>query len=229
MTKTGMVLLGSVIGLVAFGSHAADIAGQWRTEFDSPVGLQKYLYTFESTDGRLTGKATADIGGRTRQSELKDIKLTGDAISFVELTSFQGNDLRIEYTGKLADNEMKLTRKVGDFGTEEIVVRRAQGSNVAASPTSPNSTNAAAGERPRRGPGGFGGPIVLGPDDKAAFDDPPAGVDKKRDDVPHGKLEMIEYESKTVGTTRKMQVYTPPDYSKDKKYPMLYLLHGIGG
>ena len=40
---------------------------------------------------------------------------------------------------------------------------------------------------------------------------------------------MIEYESKTVGTTRKMQVYTPPGYSKDKKYPVLYLLHGIGG
>ena len=229
MTKTGMVLLGSVIGLVAFGSQAADIAGQWRTEFDSPVGLQKYLYTFESADGRLTGKASGDIGGRSRQSELKDIKLTGDAISFIELTSFQGNDLRIEYTGKLADNEMKLTRKVGDFGTEEIVVKRAQGTDVAAPATSPNSTNAAAGERSRRGPGGFGGPIVLGPDDKAAFDDPPAGFNQKRDDIPHGKLEMVEYESKTVGTTRKMNVYTPPGYSKDQKYPVLYLLHGIGG
>ena len=40
---------------------------------------------------------------------------------------------------------------------------------------------------------------------------------------------MISYESKSVGTTRKMQVYTPPGYSKDKKYPVLYLLHGIGG
>ena len=40
---------------------------------------------------------------------------------------------------------------------------------------------------------------------------------------------MVEYDSKTVGTTRKMQVYTPPGYSKDRKYPVLYLLHGIGG
>ena len=47
--------------------------------------------------------------------------------------------------------------------------------------------------------------------------------------MPHGKLEMISYESKSVGTTRKMQVYTPPGYTKDKKYPVLYLLHGIGG
>jgi enterochelin esterase-like enzyme len=78
-------------------------------------------------------------------------------------------------------------------------------------------------------PGGFGGPIELGPDDKPAFDDPPAGFDVKRDNIPHGRLEMIEYESKTVGTRRKMQVYTPPGYSTTQKYPVLYLLHGIGG
>src|SRR5947208_793319 len=68
-----------------------------------------------------------------------------------------------------------------------------------------SATNGPGAERPRPGARGFGGPIVLGPDDKAAFDDPPAGFDKKREDIPHGKLEMIEYDSKTVGTTRKMQ------------------------
>jgi enterochelin esterase-like enzyme len=80
----------------------------------------------------------------------------------------------------------------------------------------------------RRGPSRFG-PIVLHADDKPAFPDPPRGFDRERTDVPHGRLEMISYKSKTVGTTRKMQVYTPPGYSKDKKYPVLYLLHGIGG
>jgi enterochelin esterase-like enzyme len=81
----------------------------------------------------------------------------------------------------------------------------------------------------RGGPGRFGGPIVLNPDDVPAVADPPAGFDKRREDVPRGKLEMISYESKSVGATRKMQVYTPPGYAKDKKYPVLYLLHGIGG
>ncbi len=86
--------------------------------------------------------------------------------------------------------------------------------------------------RPGRGPGrgpGMNRPIVLNPDDVPAFPDPPAGFDRRRDDVPHGKLEMISYDSKTVGTTRKMLVYTPPGYSKDTKYPVVYLLHGIGG
>lgn len=72
-------------------------------------------------------------------------------------------------------------------------------------------------------------PITLGPDDKPAFDEPPAGFTAKRENIPHGKVEMIEYDSKTVGVKRKMNVYTPPGYSTEKKYPVLYLLHGIGG
>jgi len=78
-------------------------------------------------------------------------------------------------------------------------------------------------------PRGFGGPIELGPDDKQIFEDPPKSIIDRNDGIEHGKLEMVEYESKTVGTTRKMNVYTPPGYSKDKQYPVLYLLHGIGG
>lgn len=78
-------------------------------------------------------------------------------------------------------------------------------------------------------PRGFGGPIALNADDVPAFPPPPAGFDVKREGIPHGHLEMIEYDSKTVGTKRKMQVYTPPGYTQDKKYAVLYLLHGIGG
>ncbi len=57
----------------------------------------------------------------------------------------------------------------------------------------------------------------------------PEGFDVKRDGIARGNLEMVEYDSKTVGIKRKAQVYTPPGYSNDKKYPVLYLLHGIGG
>jgi enterochelin esterase-like enzyme len=86
-----------------------------------------------------------------------------------------------------------------------------------------------ADNRRGRGRPGFGGPIELGPDDKPAFADPPTGFNAKRENIPHGELKMVEYDSKTVGTRRKMLVYTPPAYSADRKYPVLYLLHGIGG
>ena len=73
------------------------------------------------------------------------------------------------------------------------------------------------------------GPIVLGPDDKPAFPAAPEGYDKKREGIANGKFEIVEYDSMTVGNSRKTMIYTPPGYSKDEKYPVLYLLHGIGG
>jgi alpha-L-arabinofuranosidase len=60
-------------------------------------------------------------------------------------------------------------------------------------------------------------------------DGAPKGFDAVREGIERGKLERVEYDSKTVGVKRWMQVYTPPGYSKDKKYPVLFLLHGIGG
>jgi len=93
----------------------------------------------------------------------------------------------------------------------------------------PSREEPSRGARREGGRGGFGGPIELGPDDKPAFADPPAGFNARRENVPHGELTMVEYDSKTVGTRRKMLVYTPPGHSTDRKYPVLYLLHGIGG
>jgi enterochelin esterase-like enzyme len=43
-----------------------------------------------------------------------------------------------------------------------------------------------------------------------------------------GTVLPVEYESKTVGGTRRMLVYLPPDYPNDAPYPVLYLLHGGG-
>lgn len=57
----------------------------------------------------------------------------------------------------------------------------------------------------------------------------PAGFDTAQEGIPQGKIETITYHSKTVGSSRRATVYTPPGYSKNKKYPVLYLLHGIGG
>lgn len=55
------------------------------------------------------------------------------------------------------------------------------------------------------------------------------GFDVIRTDIPLGKIDTISYNSSTVGALRKTLIYTPPGYSSDKKYPVLYLLHGIGG
>jgi enterochelin esterase-like enzyme len=56
----------------------------------------------------------------------------------------------------------------------------------------------------------------------------PSGFASRRDGIERGKVETVEYDSKSVGDTRKMMVYLPPGYSKDTKYPVFYLLHGAG-
>ena len=57
----------------------------------------------------------------------------------------------------------------------------------------------------------------------------PAGYDVERPGIDRGTLETVEYKSEFVGTVRKATVYLPPKYNPAKKYPVLYLLHGIGG
>jgi len=71
--------------------------------------------------------------------------------------------------------------------------------------------------------------VTLAPDDLQAFPEPPADITKRNPGTPAGKLATVSYSSTTVGTERKLTIYTPPGYTKNKKYPVLYLLHGIGG
>jgi enterochelin esterase-like enzyme len=57
----------------------------------------------------------------------------------------------------------------------------------------------------------------------------PEGYDTPCTGIAHGKIDTVTYQSETVGVSRKTLIYTPPGYTTDKKYPVLYLLHGIGG
>ncbi len=49
-------------------------------------------------------------------------------------------------------------------------------------------------------------------------------------DVPHGTVSKVWYKSKSLGMERRMTVYTPAGYETNRNaYPVLYLLHGMGG
>ena len=54
----------------------------------------------------------------------------------------------------------------------------------------------------------------------------------KVNNVPHGAITKEWYQSSTLNMSRRITVYTPPAYdgtNNNKKYPVLYLLHGMGG
>jgi enterochelin esterase-like enzyme len=71
-------------------------------------------------------------------------------------------------------------------------------------------------------------PLPVRADEPKDLPAAPKGFDARRDDVERGKVETVEYDSKSVGGKRKMLVYTPPGYTKEARYPVLYLLHGAG-
>ena len=57
---------------------------------------------------------------------------------------------------------------------------------------------------------------------------PPQGFNVARESIPHGEITLVEYDSKTLGIRRPLRVYTPAGYSTARRYPVLYLHHGLG-
>ena len=108
----------------AMPAIAADVAGKWKAEFDTQVGVQKYTFDLKVEDGKVTGKAFFERMGQKGEAALQDGKANGDDISFAEKLDFQGTEVLITYAGKVAGDEIKFTRKVGDFATEELVAKR---------------------------------------------------------------------------------------------------------
>jgi hypothetical protein len=122
--KTFTIIL-AIIALGVSGSlNGADVTGKWKSEFDTRIGHLKYTYQFEADEEKLTGKALREREGEETETEIKEGKLSGDDISFAELVKFQEQEIRIDYKGKVSGDEIKLTRKVGDFATTEIVAKR---------------------------------------------------------------------------------------------------------
>ena len=114
--------LALLVVCAALGAAAAeDISGTWKASFDTQIGQQNYTYTFRVKDNVLTGTAKSDNG----ETEIKEGKVSGDAVSFVENFTFQGMDIRIEYTGKIVSaDEIRFKRQVADFASEDLVAKR---------------------------------------------------------------------------------------------------------
>ena len=110
-----------LIAIMVMPMAAADITGKWTASFDTQIGKQNYTYDFVVKDSTLTGKIKSDMG----ESDVLEGKVEGDKVSFAELLSFQGMEIRITYTGTVVSaDEIKFTRNVADFATEELVAKR---------------------------------------------------------------------------------------------------------
>ncbi len=121
MFKRITVVVVAAMGL-AMAAFGADPSGKWTATFDTQIGQQNYTYKFKVDGDKLTGTATSPNGA----TPITEGKVTGDTITFVENMNYQGNTLRIAYTGKVAGDEIKFTRNVADMVTEELTAKRAK-------------------------------------------------------------------------------------------------------
>lgn len=113
------VLLFAILALASV-AFAADVDGTWTATFDTQIGEQHYTYNFKADGEKLTGTAKNDWGERP----IEDGTIKGDAVAFTENVEFQGQKITIKYTGKLSGDEIKFTRQVGTFATEDITAKR---------------------------------------------------------------------------------------------------------
>jgi len=95
----------------------ADISGTWTASIETGIGPMQYTYEFVLKGNILTGHSVSDVMG---ESELTKGSVDGPDVTFEENSA-----LRIIYTGTIVSkDEIKFSRVVGEFGTEEFVARR---------------------------------------------------------------------------------------------------------
>jgi len=123
MTRRLLALAAAIItaGLLAHAFAAADITGKWTADFDTQIGVQKYIYTFQVKGSELTGTAASELA----TTVIKNGKVNGDSVTFLEPLDFMGMLLEISYTGKIvSDDQIDFTRQVADVATEKLVAKR---------------------------------------------------------------------------------------------------------
>ena len=112
-----------VVVLLTLGSLtalAADFNGKWTADVTTPRGTQTLTFDFHVDGAVLTGKITSPRG----DSDIAEGKIDGDNISFNQVLNFNGNEMKIVYTGKADADGIKFTRAVGDSPAVNFMATR---------------------------------------------------------------------------------------------------------
>jgi len=129
MKSIGNLIVIGLIGLmvplaIAPRATAEELTGKWHALFETPAGVQTYHFDFQNKDGKLTATAVVETGGQEREVEFEGVELADGILTFVEKRQFGDRQMVIEYTAKLGEKELELTRKLGDFGSQEVAATR---------------------------------------------------------------------------------------------------------
>ena len=107
MIRNLMLAMVVVLGVAATAS-AADVTGTWTAEFDTQIGVQKYVFTFKVQGETLTGQAVAERMGEKSTVALEAGTVKGDQIAFTEPLDFQGQKVPITGVGRMPRPSVSL-------------------------------------------------------------------------------------------------------------------------
>jgi hypothetical protein len=113
--KNSIIAMFAGICLFATGLFAADVTGKWSAEMQGRDG-QKRVQTFnlKSEGDKLTGTVSSPMGER----QIVDGKVAGDDVSFAVEVEFNGEKRKIQYTGKIVGDELKMKSGTGERARE---------------------------------------------------------------------------------------------------------------
>ena len=103
---------------------AINLTGRWKADFQTQRGLQKYTFNLKQDGATVTGHASVEMTDQKREADLQEGKWDGSTVTFTEKLRIQDNDVGVVFTGKISGDEIKFTRKVADFATEDLVAKR---------------------------------------------------------------------------------------------------------
>lgn len=107
--------------LFALAALAAGVDGKWKMTFEAGGQTRENTLTLKADGAKLTGKLESQRGN----ADIQDGKIDGDAISFVVVRNFNGNEVRQQYKGKVKGDEIQLTATFGDQ-EREMTAKRIQ-------------------------------------------------------------------------------------------------------
>jgi hypothetical protein len=119
-----MRILLPLLFVLIFTASAADVTGTWKAAIETPNGPFETTFHFKADGAKLTGSTSNRF---QQDAPISEGKIDGDQISFVVVGTFQGNEIRVNYKGKLAGDEIKLTFEVaGRDGALEMTAKRSK-------------------------------------------------------------------------------------------------------
>jgi autotransporter translocation and assembly factor TamB len=85
---------------------ATDVTGTWKGTAQTPAGSTERTFNFKVDGNKLTGDTSSDVFGK---SVIEDGTVDGDNISFTLTISFQGNEAKVNYKGKVKGDQIDFT------------------------------------------------------------------------------------------------------------------------